>query len=206
MTIATKPYSEACEQNKEPILAVLREVFTEPGPILEIGAGTGQHAVHFARKLPHLVWQPTDLEIYLFGIQLWIAEANLANLRSPLALDVCRDPWPVAHAAGVFSANTTHIMAWPMVERLFRGVGQILESDGAFCLYGPFNYNGHYTSPSNAEFDGWLRMRDPDSGIRDFADLDRLAAANRLRLSHDYAMPVNNRILVWTRDSIPEGA
>lgn len=198
MTLVTKPYSEACEQNKEPILAVLREIFTEPGLILEIGAGTGQHAVHFAQQLPHLVWQPTDLEIHRSGIQLWIAEADLANLRSPLELDVCRDPWPVAHAAGVFSANTTHIMAWSMVEHLFRGVGQILESGKAFCLYGPFNYSGHYTSASNAEFDSWLRMRDPDSGLRDFADLNRLATANGLHLSHDHAMPVNNRILVWT--------
>ncbi|HRF43220.1 MAG TPA: DUF938 domain-containing protein [Candidatus Competibacteraceae bacterium] len=201
MTIPTKPYSEACEQNREPILAVLREVFTEPGLILEIGAGTGQHAVHFARQLPHLIWQPTDVAAHLLGIHLWITEANLPNLRSPLELDVCHNPWPVAHAVGVFSANTTHIMAWPMVECLFRGAGQLLESGGGgvFCLYGPFNYNGHYTSASNAGFDSWLRMRDPDSGIRDFADLDQLASANGLRLLHDYAMPVNNRILVWTQ-------
>lgn len=196
-----KPYSEACEQNKEPILAVLREVFTEPGLILEIGAGTGQHAVHFARALPHLDWQPTDQADYLPGIRQWIAEADLPNLRPPLELDVCHPAWPIVQAAGVFSANTTHIMDWPAVENLFRGVGQVLQPGGAFCLYGPFNYDGRYTSASNARFDALLKQRDPASGIRDFADLDRLAQDNRLRFRRDYPMPVNNRTLVWVRDA-----
>ncbi len=196
-----KPYSEACEQNKEPILAVLREVFTEPGLILEIGAGTGQHAVHFARALPHLDWQPTDQADYLPGIRQWIAEADLPNLRPPLELDVCHPAWPIAQAAGVFSANTTHIMHWPAVENLFRGVGRVLQPGGAFCLYGPFNYDGRYTSASNAQFDALLKQRDPASGIRDFADLDRLAQDNRLRFQRDYPMPVNNRTLVWVRDA-----
>lgn len=196
-----KPYSEACEQNKEPILAVLREVFTEPGLILEIGAGTGQHAVHFARALPHLDWQPTDQADYLPGIRQWIAEADLPNLRPPLELDVCSPAWPIAQAAGVFSANTTHIMDWPAVENLFRGVGRVLQPGGAFCLYGPFNYDGRYTSASNAQFDALLKQRDPASGIRDFADLDRLAQDNRLRFQRDYPMPVNNRTLVWVRDA-----
>ena len=195
-----KPYSEACEQNKAPILAVLCEVFTEPGLILEIGAGTGQHAVHFARALPHLDWQPTDQADYLPGIRQWIAEADLPNLRPPLELDTCCEPWPIAQAAGVFSANTTHIMHWPAVESLFRGVGRVLELGGAFCLYGPFNDDGRYTSASNAQFDALLKQRDPASGIRNFADLDRLAQDNRLRFQRDYPMPVNNRTLVWTRD------
>lgn len=200
MSTRAKPHSEACEQNKEPILAVLREVFTPAGLILEIGAGTGQHAVHFARHLPHLIWQPTDLAENLPGIRLWRAEAKLPNLRPPLELEVCRQPWPVTQAVGVFSANTAHIMAWPAVECLFRGIGQVLESGGAFGLYGPFNYGGRYTSASNAEFDLWLRSWSPDSGIRDFGDLDRLAADNGLRLLRDYPMPVNNRTLIWVRD------
>lgn len=200
MIAAAKPYSEACAQNQAPILQVLRDVFTQPGLILEIGAGTGQHAVHFARELPHLTWQPTDLAVHLPGIRLWLAEARLSNLQAPLELDVCHQPWPVPQVAGVFSANTTHIMAWPMVECLFRGVGRILESGGMFCLYGPFNYDGQYTSPSNAAFDAWLKTRDPASGIRDFADLDRLARGNGLRLLQDQAMPVNNRTLVWVHD------
>lgn len=201
MNLHTKSYSEACEQNKEPILAVLREVFTEPGLILEIGAGTGQHAVHFAWALPHLDWQPTDQAPYLPGIRQWIAEANLPNLRPPLELDVCCEPWPIAQTAGVFSANTAHIMHWPAVESLFRGVGRVLQPGGAFCLYGPFNYDGRYTSASNAQFDALLKQRDPASGLRDFADLDRLARDNRLRFQRDYPMPVNNRTLVWVRDA-----
>ena len=195
-----KPYSEACEQNKAPILTVLREVFREPGLILEIGSGTGQHAVHFARELPHLDWQPTDQADYLPGIRLWIAEADLSNLRQPLELDTRREPWPVTQAAGVFSANTTHIMHWPAVEGLFRGIGRVLQPGGAFCLYGPFNYGGRYTSASNTEFDAFLKRRDPASGIRDFDDLDQLARSNGLRLLRDYPMPVNNRTLVWVRD------
>jgi SAM-dependent methyltransferase len=200
VNLYAKPYSEACEQNKEPILAVLRAVFNEPGLILEIGAGTGQHAVHFARELPHLDWQPTDRADYLPGIQLWIAEAGLPNLRQPLELDTCREPWPITRAAGVFSANTTHIMHWSAVEGLFRGIGRTLQSGEAFCLYGPFNYGGRYTSASNAAFDASLKQRDPASGIRDVDDLDRLARENGLQLRQDYPMPANNRTLVWVRD------
>lgn len=199
MNLYAKPYSEACEQNKAPILTVLRAVFSEPGLILEIGAGTGQHAVYFARQLPHLDWQPTDQADALPGIRLWVGEARLANLRSPLALDTGHESWPVTQAAGIFSANTTHIMDWPAVEGLFRGVGRVLPSGGAFCLYGPFNYGGGYTSASNAEFDTFLKDRDPASGLRDVDDLDRLAQANGLRLSRDFPMPANNRILVWVR-------
>ncbi len=200
MTAHSKPYSEACEQNKEPILGVLREVFTAPGLILEIGAGTGQHAVHFARALPHLDWQPTDQADYLPGIRQWIAEAGLVNLRQPLELNTRSERWPITQAAGVFSANTTQIMDWPAVEGLFRGVGQCLASGGVFCLYGPFNYGGRYTSASNAQFDAWLKLRDPASGIRDFADLNQLARDNGLQLRQDYPMPVNNHTLVWVRD------
>ena len=194
-----KPVSEACQQNKAPILEVLRRFFTHPGLMLEIGSGTGQHAVHFARALPYLEWQATDLADNLPGIKLWFDEARLANLPAPLELDVCREPWPVERADGVFSANTTHIMAWGAVECLFQGIGRVLEPDGLFCLYGPFNYGGLYTSPSNATFDRWLRSRDPASGLRGFDDISRLADGNRLDLVEDCPMPVNNRTLVWVR-------
>lgn len=195
----TKPYSEACEQNQDPILTVLREVFIQAGSVLEIGTGTGQHTVYFARHLPHLIWQPSDLAPCLPGINLWLDEAHLANIRPPLPLDVKDAQWPVAQVNGVFSANTTHIMSGPEVEDLFRGVGRVLVAGGAFCLYGPFNYGGRYTSNSNAQFDTWLKLRDPTSGIRDFDALNRLAEEAGLTLARDYPMPANNRTLVWRK-------
>lgn len=202
MRYANKPYSEACEQNKGPILAVLQEVFTQPGTVLEIGSGTGQHAVYFARQLPHLVWQPTDIAAYLPGIRMWLEEADLPNLCTPLVLDVSCKPWPITRVDGVFSANTTHIMSWPQVQHLFAGIGEVLIAGGCFCLYGPFNYGGRYTSDSNARFDQMLKMRDPQSGIRDFADLNALAKEAGLVLVQDYPMPVNNRTLVWRKSGI----
>ena len=194
-----KPYSAACEQNKAPILAVLQDVFTTPGDILEIGSGTGQHVVYFALHLPYLTWQPSDQADYLAGIQLWLDEAALDNIHPLLALDVTCEPWPVQQMDGVFSANTTHIMDWSAVEHLFRGVGQVLTTGGHFCLYGPFNYAGRYTSASNAQFDQMLKARDPHSGIRDVDDLNRLAEQAGLIQVQDYAMPANNRTLVWRK-------
>ncbi len=197
-----KPFAEACEQNKAPILEVLRQAFATCTCILEIGSGTGQHAVHFARHLPHLQWHTTDVAAHLPGIRLWLAEAGLANLHGPLTLDVRQPDWPsVPDVDGVFSANTTHIMDWPAVEQLFAGIGRCLGEGGVFCLYGPFNYGGRYTSESNARFDQWLRQRDPASGIRDFEALDALARAAGLSLIDDHAMPANNRTLVWGKDS-----
>lgn len=194
-----KPYSEACEQNKVPILSVLQEIFNQPGTILEIGSGTGQHAVYFARQLPHLIWQPTDLAEHIPGIKLWLAEANLSNVRQPRVLEVAHKPWPVERADGVFSANTTHIMSWVEVENMFQEIGKILVAQKCFCLYGPFNYGGHYTSASNAQFDAWLKGRNPRSGIRDTDDLNRLAKQAGLILVQDYPMPVNNRTLIWRK-------
>lgn len=197
MLYSQRPYSEASEQNKEPILAVLRQIFAAPGLILEIGSGTGQHAVHFARQLPHLTWQPSELAENLPGMMIWLEEANLPNIRPPVVLDVMQEPWPVNHADGIYSANTAHIMSWPEVEAMFRGVGRVLVPGGCFCLYGPFNYGGRHTSDSNARFDAGLRAQDPRMGLRDFDDLDRLAGAAGLLLLRDYPMPVNNRTLVW---------
>lgn len=197
MNKRTKPYSEASEQNREPILGVLRFEFDSPGTVLEIGSGTGQHAIYFASALPHLTWQPTDMEENLPGIRAWLEETQIPNVHEPLALDVNAARWPVSQADFIFSANTTHIISWDAVERLFAGVGRVLRPGGRFCLYGPFNYGGRYTSPSNARFDAWLKARDPVSGIRDFEALDRLARRNDLCLTADHEMPVNNRTLVW---------
>jgi len=127
-----KPHSEACERNREPILQVLRQWFVQPGTAMEIGAGTGQHAVHFAAHLPHLQWQPTDCEANLAGIGLWVSEAALPNLRAPLKLDVRDSTWPVEAVDYVFSANTSHIMSWPEVELMFAGIGRVQLADGSW--------------------------------------------------------------------------
>jgi SAM-dependent methyltransferase len=193
-----KPYSEACDQNREPILEVIRPLFATTRLVLEIGSGTGQHAVYFARHLPRLTWVPSDRAQYLPGIRAWIDEASPTNLRLPLELDVGSGAWPLEEPVdGVFSANTTHIMHWPEVETLFALVGTHLAPGGRFALYGPFNYGNHFTSPSNARFDAWLKSRDPDRGIRNFEDLQCIAETAGLTLEQDYAMPANNRILCW---------
>jgi SAM-dependent methyltransferase len=194
-----KPYSEACERNREPILQVLCQWFTQPGSALEIGAGTGQHAVHFAGGLPHLQWQPTDCEQNLAGIGLWVSEAALPNLRAPLQFDVRDSKWPVETVDYIFSANTVHIMSWPEVELMFAGVARVLRPRGLFALYGPFNRDGRFTSDSNQAFDASLRERDPQMGLRDDAALKALAREHGLRFSGEHAMPANNRLLIWQR-------
>lgn len=194
-----KPFAESSEQNKEPILSVLREVFVEPGIVLEIGGGTGQHAVYFSREMSHLTWQPTDKADQLAGIRLWKEGAGLSNINEPLALDVTQEKWPLEKADMVFSANTVHIMSWPEVVCMFDGLGKVLKAGGVFCLYGPFNYNNKYTSESNARFDIWLKERDPKSGIRNFEDLNERAQQAGLGLFKDVEMPENNRMLVWKK-------
>lgn len=194
-----KPYAESCDQNREPILEVLRPLLVNCSAILEIGSGTGQHAVYFAKAMPHLTWLPSDRGENLPGIQLWRQEAGLSNLEAPLELDVTRESWLDLDAQAVFSANTAHIMSWEQVQAMFHGVGKLLPADGLFLLYGPFNYNGEYTSDSNRRFDAWLKARDPQSGVRDFTALDLLAEQEGMHLQDDIAMPVNNRILCWRK-------
>lgn len=196
-----KPYAESCDQNRDPILDVLRPLLGSCSALLEIGSGTGQHAVYFAARLPHLHWIPSDCEENLSGIALWRQEADLPNVHAPLALDVTQANWPEVDVQAVFSANTAHIMNWPQVQALFRGVGETLPGGGLFLLYGPFNYGGNYTSDSNRRFDAWLKARDPLSGLRDFEALDQLAAQAGMQLQDDIAMPANNRILCWQKQS-----
>jgi SAM-dependent methyltransferase len=178
---------------------VLREVLAGATRVLEIGSGTGQHAVWFGRHLSDLSWVPTDLAGNLAGIRLWLAEAALPNVEPPIALDVNQPVWPVGPVDAAFSANTAHIMDWASVGAMFAGVGRVLPEGGVFALYGPFHYGGRATSPSNARFDAMLRSRDPSMGVRNFEDLDALARAAGLRVWRDYAMPVNNRTLVWLK-------
>ncbi len=199
-----KPFAESCEQNKDPILDVLAQQFACAKNVLEIGSGSGQHAVHFAQHLPHLHWQTSDIRDRHAGIQQWIDEADLGNLGAPLELDVSQAKWPELEVEAVFSANSVHIMAWSCVEKMFAGVVRILQTQGLLCLYGPFNYGGDYTSKSNEEFDCWLKMRDPQSGIRDYEKLVELGRRHDLRLVHDYEMPANNHLLVWQKTRIVE--
>ncbi|MDO8891684.1 MAG: DUF938 domain-containing protein [Sulfurimicrobium sp.] len=195
-----KPYAESCEQNRDPILSVLREVFADRSRVLEIASGTGQHAVYFGSELPHLTWQTSELPGNHAGIQAWLDEARLPNVLPPLEIDLHEDAWPIATTVdAVFNANTVHIVSWPAVERMFAGIGRVLAPGGLLCLYGPFNYGGNYTSESNARFDAWLKGRDPVSGVRDFEALDALARLQGLVLQQDVAMPANNRTLVWRK-------
>ena len=196
----TKPYSESCDQNKEVILSVLKPVLESCSSVLEIGSGTGQHAVCFAGRLPHLTWHTSDCYTYLEGINAWISEACLANLKEPFELDVSKSKWPMMEVDAVFTANTAHIMNDNDVENLIRGSAEMLKKKGSFIIYGPFNYAGDYTSESNARFDQWLKDRDPKSGIKHFEDIDRLAKNNGLALVKDYTMPANNRILHYVKE------
>lgn len=197
MQPVNKPYAESCDQNKAAILAVLADLFADRTAVLEIGSGTGQHAIHFAERMPHLVWHTSDREENHAGIRQWLEESGLPNVRPPLALDVTQTEWPRLQVDAVFSANTVHIMHWDEVEALFAGIGRLLPKGGLFALYGPFNYDGRYTSESNARFDAWLKGRDPRSGIRDVADLARVAECAGMEVVQDFEMPANNRIVCW---------
>ena len=195
-----KPFSQACENNKAPILEKLTALFKQPGTILEIGTGTGQHAVHFAGHLPHLVWQPTDHPRNALLCRAWIEDSHLTNISPPIALDVLNGDWSALPAIdGAFSANTAHIMAWEEVQAMFRGVAGALPINGIFCLYGPFSYDGRHTSDSNARFDLSLRSQAVHMGIRDMGDLKALGEETGLALEEDFGMPANNRLLVWRK-------
>lgn len=194
-----KPYAGSCDQNKDVILAVLKELLDTPQEVLEVGTGTGQHAVFFAEQLPHLTWQCSDQAQYHQGIHLWLDEAKLDNVLPPFMLNVSSDSWPEKQYDAIYSANVTHIMHWNNVVDLFTKGASCLKSGGKMICYGPFNYSGQFTSPSNAQFDQHLKAGDPLSGIRDIDDLNKLASDNDLALISDFEMPANNRILVWQK-------
>lgn len=198
--VTTLPCSEAAERNKDPILEVLRLSFARSSQVLEIGSGTGQHAVHFARHLAHLTWHPTEQLDYLADLAVRIQREGSPNLRAPTVLDVRQQIWPLRSVDAVFTANTLHIMSWPEVIAFHRGVGAILAPGGVLCVYGPFRYAGRYTSDSNRAFDLSLRERDPASGLRDVDDLEPLAAQYGLRLAEDHDLPAYNRLLVFAKE------
>jgi len=194
-----KKFAAACERNKPHILDVLSRVFTEPGSVLEIGSGTGQHAAFFAEHLPHLQWYPTDLPGNLASIDAYRRESGLANLHEPRALDLSEPNEPPAGIDYVVCINTIHIIGWPLVESLFRLAGRVLGSGGVLYCYGPYRYADRPLEPSNEGFDQALRARDPESGVRLFEDVDELARRNGLLHEGDEPMPANNRSLWWRK-------
>ncbi len=191
-----KPYSQACENNKQFILSVLKNEFSSCHSVLEVGSGTGQHAVFFAKALPHLTWQTSDLTSNHQGINQWIQDYPSTNLFTPIELDLTQS-WPIDKTDAIYTANTLHIVSWELVVRFFEGVDTHLSPQGKLCIYGPFNYNGEFTSESNANFDVWLKQRDSRSGIRDIEKILLLAESAGLRLVCDYEMPANNRLLAF---------
>ena len=199
-----KPFAQSCERNRDPILAVLQPLLAGRKQVLEIGSGTGQHAVHFAAALPQLVWQCSDHADHLPGMRLWLDEAGLANTPPPIALQadpvLGLQPPPPVPAAGydaVFTANTLHIMSWEAVCALLQGVAALLPAGGLFAAYGPFKRDGQFTSDSNRDFDAWLKARDAASGIRDREAIDVQAAAHGLQRVHSHCLPAHNELLVW---------
>ena len=203
-----KPFSPSCERNRDPILDVLRRHLDGARHVLEIGSGTGQHAVHFAAAMPWLTWQTSDDASNLAGIAQWLDDAGFANTPPPIALQAAAEPAPhftpelspeLLPFDAVFTANTLHIMGWPEVQALFASLPGILAEQARVIAYGPFNHGGEFSSDSNREFEGWLKARDPCSGIRDIEAVDALASAIGLQRIDDVAMPANNRILVWQR-------
>lgn len=196
----TLPFSQSCENNKEFILAQLRRHFTKPfGRVLEIAGGTGQHAEYFAHKMPHLHWQSTDVPENVALLNLRLEAAALPNLPIARAFDVTQDKLSHSPLDYVFSANSLHIMPAEAVTDFFRHMRYLLASSGVLCIYGPFKYKGEFTTPSNAEFDLWLKGRNAASGLRDFEHVLALAEQSGLSLLEDNPMPANNQLLVWTK-------
>lgn len=192
-------HSDAADRNREPILTELARLLTRPGDVLEIAAGTGQHAVHFAQALPHLTWQPTDLDPdALASIAARRDAAALPNLLPPQPLDVTARPW--GHAVdAILACNLIHIAPWEVSEHLFAGAAEGLRPNGLLITYGPYRFADTPLEPSNVAFNAWLEARDPRFGIRDVDALDALAARVGLRRIETIAMPANNHLLVWAR-------
>lgn len=193
------PFSQSCENNKDPILDVLIRHFTHAGNVLEIAGGTGQHAEYFATHLPFLQWQSSDIPENVASLNLRIAAADLINLPLAIALDVTQSDWGVKEIDYVFSANSLHIMPATAVVDFFAHMNDVLVPGGILCVYGPFKYKGDFTTPSNAQFDVWLKNRNPLSGVRDFETVNALAQSAGLALLEDNAMPANNQLLVWQK-------
>ena len=195
------PFSQASENNKLPILEIFKQTLGGYESLLEIGGGTGQHAVFFAEQFPQLHWQSSDIASNVASLNLRIEQASLPNLPSAMAIDANDSTWSCGEYDAVFTANSLHIMSAQSVENLFRKVAAHIAAQGVLLVYGPFKYNGNFTTQSNARFDLWLKERDPLSGIRDFEWVNELAQSAGLSLQQDHGMPANNQLLVWRKTS-----
>ncbi len=196
---ATRPFYPAAERNRQPIAERLQDLLTRGARVLEIGAGTGQHAAYVLSRRPDLYWQATDISTQLDGIRMWLNEVRDAIVPAPVELDVLTDEWPAGPWDAIFAANVCHIVPWGGVCAIFAAAGQTLAEDGSLILYGPFDRDGKHTSEGNKRMNESLRAGNPDQGLRDERDLDSLADMNRLRSADCYDMPANNRLLVWRR-------
>ncbi len=202
MTEAEKPFSPACERNQAVILSQLQKLLRNTDlQVLEIGSGSGQHAVYFGQNLPQVSWQTADVTSNHCGIQMWLQEANLDNVLPPLAYEIGRDQWPVKNTDVVFSANTLHIISEALVKQLIQDLGGHLKAGNRVLFYGPFKYNGEFTSESNAEFELWLKDIDPLRGVRDFEVVEQLMSKQGFILLEDISMPANNQLLLFEKQT-----
>lgn len=198
-----KPYAPSCERNKEPILNVLKRLIkNEHKNLLEIGSGTGQHAVFFAQQSPHLNWTCSDVLENHHGIKLWLEELRLSNTFGPIEYEIGKDSFPNGDFDLIFTANTFHIMSWDKCKELIKACGENLKKNTLIIIYGPFNYDGDYTSHSNAQFDIWLKGISAQSAIREFEEVDACMNQAGFKLVEDTPMPSNNRVLVFKKHNI----
>ena len=196
----SKTFSQASERNRGPILEVLRQAFADVDRVLEVGCGTGQHAAWFATHLAHLEWLPSDRSGCLDSVRAWRADVDAPNLLEPIELDLLADDWQVpVEVDAIFAANVIHIAPWEATGQLFDLASRVLPSGGLVYLYGPFRYAERTLEPSNERFDRWLKARDPNSGIRQFEDVDALAHDSGFKLIEDRPMPANNRSIWWQK-------
>lgn len=194
-----KPFAPACERNQDPILNILQSLLVNKKAVFEVGSGTGQHAVYFAKNMPHIVWQTSDLVEKHNGINLWIDASKLKNVKAPISFDVNKDELESNHYDAVFTANTFHIMSWEECCKCISKLSEALKTNGSFILYGPFNFNGQFTAGSNENFDQHLKSQDPKMGIRDFSDIERICNKYNMLFVEKFEMPSNNFILVFTK-------
>jgi len=197
------PFSGACERNKDVILEVILPYLSKAKTVLEIGSGTAQHAIYFAQNMPHLIWQTSDQKEYLEGINAQLQNADIDNVQRPYELDVNQNHWIENQQRFdlIYTANTFHIMRWSDVCVFFNGLNTVVNTNAVLIVYGPFKYNGKYTSASNQAFDHTLRSRECGSAIRDFESVDELAKEQGFELIKDHSMPANNQCLIWQREA-----